>query len=236
MALRKITDADLVGVGVLGQPDTPNLSAREMQLAVEGIPREVLIPVINENAEAQDAINAAQEETNAQILRRDNTEAYTPGGDYQPATKKFVEDTVKEAVVNAGSVTPEMLEAVEAKADNAQQAAQAADEKAAAAQESADSISDSLGSFVTHPVLYTVLLTADGWEAAGDDSYTQTAGGEMGEAALVQVSPQTKADADTVVSCGVFCSQQGAGTLTFAASKQPEADITMNVVYWDSIS
>ena len=35
MELRKITDRDLQGYGVIGMADTPNLSAREMQEKVE---------------------------------------------------------------------------------------------------------------------------------------------------------------------------------------------------------
>ncbi len=48
MALEKITSADLEGKGVIGQPDVPNLSAREMQEKVEQIVREVAIEKINE--------------------------------------------------------------------------------------------------------------------------------------------------------------------------------------------
>jgi|GEM_PF-1270954 len=85
MALTQITPADLEGKGVLGQADVPGLSARDMQYAVEQITREVVIPAANANAAAQDAVNA-------QILRRDNTDAFTPTDDYQPATKKYVDD------------------------------------------------------------------------------------------------------------------------------------------------
>ena len=51
MELKKITEADLVGRGVVGMADTPNLSARRMQEKVEEVVRSVVIPVINENAE-----------------------------------------------------------------------------------------------------------------------------------------------------------------------------------------
>ena len=47
MKLRKITEADLQGVGVIGMEDTPNLSALEMQKKVEEVVREVVIPAIN---------------------------------------------------------------------------------------------------------------------------------------------------------------------------------------------
>ncbi len=51
MALKKITDSDLTGVGVIGMADTPNLSAREMQEKVEEVVRSVVIPVINANVD-----------------------------------------------------------------------------------------------------------------------------------------------------------------------------------------
>ncbi|MBR5874824.1 MAG: hypothetical protein IKY90_08860, partial [Oscillospiraceae bacterium] len=49
MKLRKITETDLQGVGVVGMADSPNLSARQMQEKVEEVVRAVVIPVINEN-------------------------------------------------------------------------------------------------------------------------------------------------------------------------------------------
>ncbi|MBR4036563.1 MAG: hypothetical protein IKJ05_07530, partial [Oscillospiraceae bacterium] len=52
MELKKITDADLQGVGVIGMEDTPNLSALEMQKKVEEVVREVVIPAINANVDA----------------------------------------------------------------------------------------------------------------------------------------------------------------------------------------
>lgn len=45
--MRKITEADLVGKGVVGQEDTPMLSASEMQHKVEEITRDVVIPAVN---------------------------------------------------------------------------------------------------------------------------------------------------------------------------------------------
>ena len=48
MAFNKITDADLVGKGVIGLPDTPNLSTTEMQNKFEETSRNVVIPKINE--------------------------------------------------------------------------------------------------------------------------------------------------------------------------------------------
>lgn len=45
--LNKIEPSDLIGKGVLGQSDVPGLSIEDMQKAVEGIPREVIIPIFN---------------------------------------------------------------------------------------------------------------------------------------------------------------------------------------------
>ena len=48
MAVEIITEADLEGKGVMGQPDVPGLSAAEMQAKVEEIVRSVVIPKVNE--------------------------------------------------------------------------------------------------------------------------------------------------------------------------------------------
>lgn len=49
MALKQITDKDLIGKGVLHMEDTPNLTALEMQKKVEEVVRTIVIPVMNEN-------------------------------------------------------------------------------------------------------------------------------------------------------------------------------------------
>jgi len=51
MALKKITDNDLAGKGVIGMEDTPNLPAREMQEKVEEVVRSVVIPFFNANVD-----------------------------------------------------------------------------------------------------------------------------------------------------------------------------------------
>jgi tRNA pseudouridine38-40 synthase len=48
MTLEKILESDLSGKGVVGQPDVPGLSAKEMQEKVEEIVRSVAIVKINE--------------------------------------------------------------------------------------------------------------------------------------------------------------------------------------------
>lgn len=51
MYLKKITNSDIRGKGVVGMADTPNLSPEEMQRKVEEILRDVVIPTMNENAD-----------------------------------------------------------------------------------------------------------------------------------------------------------------------------------------
>jgi hypothetical protein len=52
MEYKKITESDLIGKGVVGQPDTPALSALEMQKKVEEIVRDVVIPAFNQLIDA----------------------------------------------------------------------------------------------------------------------------------------------------------------------------------------
>ena len=59
MAFERITDADLQGKGVVGQPNNPGLSAVEMQKSVEQIPREVIVPAFNRLASQLEARSAA---------------------------------------------------------------------------------------------------------------------------------------------------------------------------------
>ena len=46
-SLTKITAGDLVGVGVIGLPDTPNLDTASMQGKFEETARDVIIPKLN---------------------------------------------------------------------------------------------------------------------------------------------------------------------------------------------
>lgn len=59
MAFTRITEDDLQGKGVIGQPEVPGLSALEMQQSVEQIVREVAIPGINRLAEELEAATGA---------------------------------------------------------------------------------------------------------------------------------------------------------------------------------
>ena len=70
MALKQILPADLQGKGNVGRPDTPGVSLEEMQRILDEIPREVIVPVFNDNMKAIDAELAnryTKEETSQQI-------------------------------------------------------------------------------------------------------------------------------------------------------------------------
>ena len=66
--MRKITEADLAGKGVLGMPDTPGLSATDMQEKMEEITRDVVIPHFN--ALADDVANTYSKEETAELVRQ----------------------------------------------------------------------------------------------------------------------------------------------------------------------
>lgn len=59
MAFKRIEDADLTNKGIVGQENTPNLSALEMQKKVEEIPRKVIIPIFNALIDALNAGSGA---------------------------------------------------------------------------------------------------------------------------------------------------------------------------------
>ena len=52
MSFTKITDADLVGKGVTGLPDTPGLSTTEMQKKFDELSKDVIIPAFNKVVDA----------------------------------------------------------------------------------------------------------------------------------------------------------------------------------------
>lgn len=47
MSFEKITEAELSGKGSVGRPDTPGVTAAEMQRILDEIPREVIVPRFN---------------------------------------------------------------------------------------------------------------------------------------------------------------------------------------------
>jgi len=59
MDYKKITAEDIAGKGVVGQADTPLLSALEMQNKVEEVPRAVIIPHFNSLIDSLDQRDTA---------------------------------------------------------------------------------------------------------------------------------------------------------------------------------
>ena len=61
MSFKRITEEDMRGRGNLGRPDTPGVSAAEMQRSLDELPREVLAPAFNELArQLEEDTGAAQ--------------------------------------------------------------------------------------------------------------------------------------------------------------------------------
>ena len=70
MAYKKITEADLLGIGLIGIPDTPGLSTEEMQEKFEETAREVIIPAFNrfvDDVTERDSNTYTKEETDRAI-------------------------------------------------------------------------------------------------------------------------------------------------------------------------
>lgn len=61
MPFKQVTEQDLVGKGVIGQPAVPGLSVTEMQKSVEQVVREVAIPAHNQLCEQLQAQTAAED-------------------------------------------------------------------------------------------------------------------------------------------------------------------------------
>jgi hypothetical protein len=105
--LQGIDPAELAGKRHTGQPDTPELGTLGMQQLFDALP-DLLTEKLN-------ALVTAQNANNSQILAKDNVALYTPTGDYHPATKKYVADSI----AGSGNVTPEQVASWDAKADKA---------------------------------------------------------------------------------------------------------------------
>lgn len=113
MALNRIEAADIEGKGNVGMPDTPGLSTEEMQRKLDELSLDVIIPKFNalvasllaetgasdigaEDGTIQEALNALErgKADKSEVLRKGSEEAYTPVGLYDPATKKYVDETL----------------------------------------------------------------------------------------------------------------------------------------------
>lgn len=78
------------------------------------------------------------------------------------------------------------------------------------------------------PVLRTATLTTSGWSS---NSQTVTVNGVVANssAQLIYVSPANKDSATAWGGAGVFCSAQGANSLTFVCDSVPSANISVNI-------
>lgn len=78
------------------------------------------------------------------------------------------------------------------------------------------------------PLLRTATLTTSGWSS---NSQTVTVSGVVADtsAQLITVSPADKASATAWGEAGVFCSAQGANSLTFVCDSTPSANISVNI-------
>ena len=91
MAFTQITEADLKGKGVIGQPAVPGLSVTEMQKSVEQIAREVIIPKFNalsaelDQAEIDRMVHS-EEITHIRLNEDDQLEVSRDGGGSFEAT------------------------------------------------------------------------------------------------------------------------------------------------------
>ncbi|MGI6026523.1 MAG: hypothetical protein ACOX7G_06105 [Candidatus Scatomorpha sp.] len=78
------------------------------------------------------------------------------------------------------------------------------------------------------PLLRTATLTTAGWSS---NSQTVTVSGVVADtsAQLIYVSPADKDSAAAWGEAGVFCSAQGANSLTFVCDSTPSANISVNI-------
>ena len=188
MSFRKITQADLAGKGVIGQPQNPGLSVRQMQESVEQVPREVIVPALNELAGQLEAETAAAnlgaevpgaadlpEDTphtvqgvlsallgyiKAHLLRTDNPHGVTAAqaGAYTKAETQAVVDQ-KIVEVGAGDMAKATYDPQHHETDVFAALATAAGEARAAA-------------LAADIYVYTGRLLVDGWTAGTDEQGT----------------------------------------------------------------
>ena len=195
MAFTRITEDDLQGKGVIGQPEVPGLSTLEMQQSVEQIVREVAIPGLNRLAgELEAAAGAA------------SLGMERPAGvpETVPATVQGIIAAHLESRENPHGVTAAQVEAytraetdaaiskkvVEIGAGDMAQAVYAANGQAGVVDEAADA--QKLGgqppAFYASRT-YTAELPAEGWAGGTETGYTQTVECEGMTADVVTLQP-----------------------------------------------
>lgn len=173
--LPKILPEDTNGKGVIGLPDVPGLTTQDMQERFDQIALEVIVPKFNELADIlssnEGAGNIGTEDgstveqtisdlsTNkadiSNVLTKDQAEEYTPTGEYNPATKKYVD----EKVLEVGAA--DMAKAVYDKNDNG-------------IVDNSERLGGQMPEYYgLAPVRYTATLKADSWNGSAAP-YTQT--------------------------------------------------------------
>ena len=192
MSLRKITEADLQGKGNVGKADTPGVSTAEMQRILDELPREVIVPAVNELAEQLEAETAAAnlgaevpgaadlpEDTphtvqgvlsallgyiKTHLLRTDNPHGVTAAqaGAYTKAETQAVVDQ-KIVEVGAGDMAKATYDPQHRETDVFEALATAAGEARAGA------IAAALAADI---YVYTGRLLVDGWTAGTDEQGT----------------------------------------------------------------
>lgn len=228
IAQTRITQAEREGKGVVGLADTPGLTTEAMQAKFDELAVELLIPKHNALVEAlgapdgADGIGAAgdgsvQDALAArarvdEVLTKGNVEPFTPTGDYQPATKKYVDD----AMFNAG----------------------AADMRTAVYDADADGVVDDAqrlggqlpGFYGKAPARYEAVLTGE-WEGeAAPYTQTVTVAG-IAESDAPHIAPVYDQDAATAkaqrAAWGCVCAAKaGEGSVSFTCfEEKPEAAV-----------
>lgn len=79
---------------------------------------------------------------------------------------------------------------------------------------------------INAPKKFTISLEASGWQS---NQKTITVEGITTEN-IVFLSPASKADADTWIAAGVWCTGQGTNSLTFSCESTPSSAIGLNLV------
>ncbi len=121
MPLRLITAAELEGRGNVGKPDTPGVSAREMQRILDEIPREIIIPRYNETismlsgSEGASLIGSGEGNIQQELDRLDSGKVSTEAHDsLSGRVGKLEENSAGRDVVEALAERTTTLESIKA--------------------------------------------------------------------------------------------------------------------------
>ena len=237
-----ITEQDISGRGVVGLADTPRLDTAAMQHKFDELALDVIIPKYNELASAltgdswaqsigsgQDTLAAALAERalRAEVLTRTNSEPFTPGGDYAPATKKYVDDYVK--AIGAGDMQKSTYDS---DGDGTVNRADAAAD--------AERLGGLLpAGYARAPIAFTAALTAAGWQAEGEGGaapFCQTIAAEqLLSSDRPHIAPVFSADLTAALAerdgwSGVCSADSADGSITFTCLERcPAVDITVQL-------